>query len=57
MALSTEGRRLLRLQLILGGVGAAVWYAGALLASDFASGIGVGMLLAALSLRLLRRGF
>lgn len=54
MALPDEAHRLLRLQLLLGGLGAAVWYAGAWLESEFASGIGVGVLLSALSLRLLR---
>jgi hypothetical protein len=54
LTLSTEGRGLLRLQLVLGGIGAIVWYAGVFLESDFASGIGVGVLASALALRLLR---
>jgi hypothetical protein len=34
--------------------GGAIWYVGVLVDSDFASGLGVGILLSALCLRLVR---
>lgn len=43
----------LRWQLGLGGLGALVWYAGVITSSDFTSGLGVGVLISALALRLL----
>ena len=55
MALTPDARSLLRVQLVLAGLGAAVWYTGVVLASDFAAGAGVGMLVSALALRLLKR--
>lgn len=55
MTLSPEERRLLRFQLALGAAGAGAWYAGVAVASDFASGIGVGLLISALLLRLLKK--
>ncbi len=45
----------LRLQLGLGLAGALVWLAGAAVGSDFLSGLGAGLLIAALALRLGRR--
>jgi len=45
----------LRIQLVMAVIGAALWYAGALLDSEFTSGLGVGVLLSALALRILRR--
>lgn len=45
----------LRLQLGLGLAGALVWLTGALAGSDFLSGLGAGLLIAALALRLGRR--
>jgi len=45
----------LRLQLGLGLAGALVWLAGAAAESDFLSGLGAGLLIAALALRLGRR--
>ena len=45
----------LRLQLGLGLAGALLWLAGAAVGSDFLSGLGAGLLIAALVLRLGRR--
>lgn len=45
----------LRLQLGLGLSGGAVWLAGAVAGSDFFSGVGAGLLIGALVLRLGRR--
>ena len=45
----------LRLQLGIGLAGALVWLAGAAVESDFLSGLGAGLLIAALALRLGRR--
>lgn len=45
----------LRLQLGLGLAGALVWLTGALAGRDFLSGLGAGLLIAALALRLGRR--
>jgi hypothetical protein len=44
------------MQLWLGGCGAAVWYVGSVLESDFVAGAGVGLMIAALTLRFLRKG-
>ena len=55
MEMTPEARAWLRFQLAMGGVGAAVWYAGVLAGSEFASGLGVGVLISALALRVLRR--
>ena len=55
MTRSPEDLRLLRLQLALAGLGAVVWYGGVFASSDFVSGVGVGILIAALSVRLLKR--
>ena len=46
---------MLRLQLSLVVIGAATWYAGAFFDQDFVSGIGVGIMIGALALRLLHR--
>lgn len=45
----------LRLQLVMAAAGAASWYTGVLLQSEFTSGVGVGVLVSALALRVLRR--
>jgi hypothetical protein len=45
----------LRLQLGFGLAGALVWLSGAAAGSDFLSGLGAGLLIAALTLRLGRR--
>ena len=45
----------LRFQLIMAAAGGVLWYAGVLLESEFTSGLGVGVLVSALALRLLRR--
>ena len=52
--MTAEGRYWLRLQLGMAVAGGAIWYAGVLADSDFASGMGVGILLSALCLRLVR---
>jgi hypothetical protein len=51
---NAEGRYWLRLQLVMAVAGGAIWYAGVLMDSGFASGMGVGILLSALCLRLVR---
>lgn len=53
--MTPEGRYWLRLQLIMAALGGGLWYAGVLLESEFTSGLGVGVLVSALALRLLRR--
>jgi hypothetical protein len=53
--MSPAGRYWLRLQLVMAVVGALLWYAGVRLGSEFTSGIGVGVLVSALALRLVRR--
>ena len=45
----------LQFQLVMAVIGAVLWYAGVLLESEFTSGLGVGVLLSALALRILRR--
>lgn len=52
--MTPAARYWLRLQLAMGGVGGALWYTGVLVESDFTSGLGVGVLLSALALRLVR---
>jgi len=52
---SPAGRAWLRLQLVMAVVGGLLWYAGVRLESEFTSGLGVGILVSALALRLLRR--
>ncbi|MCL7970884.1 MAG: hypothetical protein M8866_02180 [marine benthic group bacterium] len=52
--MTSGGRYWLRFQLGLAAVGGALWYVGAVIGSEFASGIGVGVLISALALRLLR---
>lgn len=47
--------RWLSLQISFGLAGGAVWFAGALFEQEFVSGIGVGLVAAALLLRLGRR--
>jgi len=39
----------------MAAAGAALWYAGVLLKSEFTSGLGVGILVSALLLRIVRR--
>lgn len=46
--------RLLNLQISFGLAGGAVWFAGAVLHHDFVSGIGVGLVAAAILLRVAR---
>jgi hypothetical protein len=53
--LTPEARYWLRLQLGMAAAGAALWYAGVLLKSEFTSGLGVGILVSALLLRIVRR--
>jgi len=50
-----EARYWLRFQMVMAVVGAVLWYVGVLLGSEFSSGLGVGVLLSALALRILRR--
>ena len=50
-----EARYWLRFQMVMAVVGAVLWYLGVLLDSEFSSGLGVGVLLSALALRILRR--
>lgn len=52
--MTPESRYWLRLQLVMALAGAALWYAGVLVDSEFTSGLGVGVLLSALALRVLR---
>jgi len=44
----------LRFQLALAVVGAGTWYAGSAVEEPFVSGLGVGIMLAALAVRLVR---
>jgi hypothetical protein len=44
----------LRFQLALAAVGAGTWYLGSALDEPFVSGLGVGIMLAALAVRLVR---
>ena len=44
----------LRFQLALAAVGAGTWYVGSALDEPFVSGLGVGIMLAALAVRLVR---
>lgn len=53
--MTTDAAYWLRFQLIMAVCGAALWYAGVLLDSEFTSGLGVGVLVSALALRVLRR--
>lgn len=53
--MSPEARYWLRFQMVMAVVGAVLWYVGVLLDSEFTSGLGVGVLLSALVLRILRR--
>ena len=50
-----EARYWLRFQMVMAVVGAVLWYVGVLLDSEFSSGLGVGVLLSALALRIVRR--
>ena len=50
-----EARYWLRFQMVMAVVGAVLWYVGVLLGSEFSSGLGVGVLLSALALRILRQ--
>lgn len=52
--MTSGGRYWLRLQLGLAAAGGGLWYIGAVIGSEFTSGIGVGVLISALALRLLR---
>ena len=52
--MSSESRYWLRFQLVMAVAGGALWYAGVVIESEFASGLGVGVLLSALALRVLR---
>lgn len=52
--MTPESRYWLRFQLIMAAAGGALWYAGVLLDSEFTSGLGVGVLVSALAVRLLR---
>jgi hypothetical protein len=54
VGVTAESRYWLRFQLVLAATGAGLWYAGILLGSEFTSGLGVGVLLSALALRILR---
>jgi hypothetical protein len=51
---TSRERYWLRFQLVMACVGGAFWYGGVLLESEFTSGLGVGVLISALALRLLR---
>jgi len=53
--MTPAARYWLRLQLMMAVVGGVLWYAGVRLDSDFTSGLGVGVLVSALVLRLMRR--
>jgi len=53
--MNAEARYWLRFQMVMAVVGAVLWYVGVLLDSEFTSGLGVGVLLSALVLRILRR--
>ena len=53
--MTPEARHWLRFQLIMAAAGAVLWYVGVLVGSEFTSGLGVGILLSALALRILRR--
>ena len=53
--MTPEARYWLRFQLVMAAAGGVLWYAGVLIGSEFASGLGVGVLVSALALRILRR--
>jgi F0F1-type ATP synthase membrane subunit c/vacuolar-type H+-ATPase subunit K len=53
--MTPAARYWLRFQLVMAAVGAGLWCAGALVGSEFTSGLGVGVLASALALRVLRR--
>ena len=53
--LDSRGRWWLNLQISLGLAGGAAWLAGTYLEQNFVSGVGTGLVLAALILRLARR--
>jgi hypothetical protein len=53
--MTPESRYWLRFQLVLAVTGAVLWYGGVLLDSEFVSGLGVGLLVSALALRIQRR--
>jgi hypothetical protein len=53
--MTPDSRYWLRFQLVMAVAGAAFWYAGTVVDSEFTSGLGVGVLLSALALRMLRR--
>ena len=53
--MTPEARYWLRFQLVMAVVGAGLWCAGVLAASDFTTGLGVGVLVSALALHILRR--
>ncbi len=52
--MTSGGGYWLRFQLGLAAAGGVLWYVGAVISSEFTSGIGVGVLISALALRLLR---
>jgi hypothetical protein len=52
---TSEARYWLRFQLVMAAAGAVLWYAGVHVGSEFTSGLGVGVLVSALVLRILRR--
>ncbi len=53
--MTSEERYWLRFQLVMACIGGGFWYGGVLWESEFTSGLGVGILVSALALRLLRR--
>lgn len=53
--LDAAGRWWLNLQISLGSAGGAAWLAGTYFEQDFVSGVGTGLVLSALILRLARR--
>ena len=53
--MTRDARYWLRFQLGMAAAGAVLWYGGVLLGSEFTSGLGVGVLVSALALRILRR--
>ena len=53
--MTPESRYWLRFQLVLAATGAVLWYGGVLLDSEFVPGLGVGLLVSALALRIQRR--
>jgi hypothetical protein len=52
--MTSESRSWLRFQWVMAVVGGVFWYAGVVVDSEFASGLGVGVFLSALALRVLR---